>query len=81
MTFIRYRNRKFYFPLSRSYVNLSQILVYVRQGYDVEVLDHVTKTDITTETLLSALIHERKTSKASVLHMVRSAQLGESVYV
>lgn len=55
--FKRYRNRKLYEPKS-GYVSLSDIMLLVRKGEDVRVLDHGTERDRTGHVLAQAIAYE-----------------------
>lgn len=54
-TIVRYKNRKLYDPDIKGYVKLENIQQMAKQGLDFKVIDHVTKDDITYQTLLTVL--------------------------
>lgn len=56
----RYSNRKLYEPDSRRYVTLEDIAEMIRQGDDVQVVDHQSGADLTTTTLLQVVFEEEK---------------------
>ena len=56
----RYSNRKLYDTEARRYVSLSEVAVMIRQGQDVQVVDHDTGRDITSLTLFQILLGEEK---------------------
>jgi len=70
----RYENRKLYDTESRRYVSLEEIASLIRQGVDVQVVDNVTDTDITTQTLTQVIFEEGKKGRnplsKEVLHDV-----------
>jgi len=70
----RYENRKLYDTEGRRYVSLEEIASLIRQGVDVQVVDNVTDTDITTQTLTQVIFEEGKKGRnplsKEVLHDV-----------
>ena len=56
----RYSNRKLYDTEARRYVSLSEVAVMIRQGQDVQVVDHDSGRDITSLTLFQILLGEEK---------------------
>lgn len=70
----RYENRKLYDTESRRYVSLEEIASLIREGVDVQVVDNVTDTDITTQTLTQVIFEEGKKGRnplsKEVLHDV-----------
>lgn len=52
---VKYKNRKFYDKKKSGYVTLKQLGDYIRNGENVQVLDHTTKNDITYNTLVNVL--------------------------
>lgn len=59
-TIKRYSNRKLYDTTGHQYVTLENVGRLVRQGEDVEVIDEVTKMDVTSSTLAQVLFEEEK---------------------
>jgi polyhydroxyalkanoate synthesis repressor PhaR len=57
----RYSNRKLYDTEGSHYVGLQDILEFVREGEDVEVVDSRTGEDLTSVTLAQAMAEEEKT--------------------
>ncbi len=57
----RYANRKLYDTEDSHYVGLQDILGFVREGEDVEVVDSRTGEDLTSVTLAQAMAEEEKT--------------------
>ncbi len=55
----RYSNRKFYDTTSRRYVALEGIARMIREGEDVEVVDHSTGKDITAQVLAQVVMDQR----------------------
>jgi polyhydroxyalkanoate synthesis regulator protein len=54
-TIIRYPNRKLYDKQAKKYTNLTALVQKIRNNEIFQVLDNVTKTDITAKTLKQAL--------------------------
>lgn len=52
----RYKNRKLYDTTSSSYINLSDLLGFIKKGEEVLVVNSDTNTDITAEILLRAFV-------------------------
>ena len=52
----RYKNRKLYDTETSSYMTLRDLAVIVASGREVQVIENVTKLDITGQILLSALV-------------------------
>lgn len=60
MVIKRYSNRKLYDTEARRYVSLSEVAAMIRQGQDVQVLDHDSGRDLTSLTLFQILLGEEK---------------------
>ncbi|RIK40095.1 MAG: hypothetical protein DCC57_19755 [Chloroflexi bacterium] len=58
----RYPNRKLYDTEAKSYVTLDQITQMIRDGSDVQVLDHETGEDLTNLTLTQIILEQEKKS-------------------
>ena len=56
----RYANRKLYSKETRKYVTLNELRVMIRQGDEVEVIDHQTGEDITTATLSQIIFDQER---------------------
>lgn len=56
----RYSNRKLYDSAARRYITLGEIGQAVRQGQEVQVIDHASGADLTTLTLMQVLFGEEK---------------------
>lgn len=52
----RYKNRKLYDTVNSAYINLSDLLVFIKNGEDILVINSDTNTDITAEILLRAFV-------------------------
>ena len=59
-TIKRYANRKLYDTQTGSYITLEEIAALIRQGEDIEVLDHASGQDLTTITLIQVIFEEEK---------------------
>ncbi len=62
----RYPNRKLYDTEAKKYVTLDNIAELIRQGEDIQVIDHTTDEDLTAVTL-SQIIFEREKRSGSFL--------------
>lgn len=61
MTLIkRYANRKLYDSESRRYVTLNEVSSMIRQGVEVQVIDHATHEDITSLILTQIILEAGK---------------------
>ena len=56
----RYENRKLYDTENRKYISLEEIAKLIREGTDVKVIDNVTNSDITNQTLTQVILEEGK---------------------
>ncbi len=56
----RYGNRKFYDTSSSRYVTLEGIAGMIREGEDVEIVDHTTGRDITAQVLAQVVMEETR---------------------
>ncbi len=56
----RYPNRKLYDTEAKQYVTLSGIADLIRQGHDVQVVDHATGEDLTAITLTQIIFEQEK---------------------
>ena len=51
----RYTNRKLYDTMLHKYITLTQVISYVKEGYNIEVIDNDTNRDLTNYVLMSSL--------------------------
>jgi polyhydroxyalkanoate synthesis repressor PhaR len=56
----RYPNRKLYDTERKQYINLSDIARMIRQGKEIQVLDHATNDDLTALTLTQVILEAEK---------------------
>lgn len=56
----RYPNRKLYDTGNKQYITLEAIADLIRQGEEVQVIDHVTGEDLTTVTLTQIIMEQEK---------------------
>jgi len=56
----RYPNRKLYDTEKKQYVTLERIAMSIREGRDVQVVDHSTNEDLTTVTLSQIIFEQEK---------------------
>ncbi len=59
----RYLNRKLYNTHTRGYIRLENIAELIRQGYDIQVIDHASGEDLTA-VILSLIILEQEKKQA-----------------
>jgi len=62
-TLIKYANRKLYSTSLKRYMTLSELSANIKDGLDIEVIDHKTKTDITVDTLKQTILLSVLTKK------------------
>lgn len=62
----RYSNRKLYDQRDSGFVTLPRIAEMVRAGEDVQIIDNMTKTDVTEVTLALIIYEEQKARRSSV---------------
>ena len=62
----RYLNRKLYDTQSRRYITLEQIGSLIRQGTDIQVIDHKSGEDLTAITLAQVIAGQEKKQTGSV---------------
>jgi polyhydroxyalkanoate synthesis repressor PhaR len=82
----RYPNRKLYDTDAKRYVTLDEIAVMVRNGAEVQVIDHETGEDVTSLTLTQIILEQEKKksgylSTSALAGLIRSggASLGNSI--
>ncbi len=51
ITVLKYPNRKLYLPVMGSYINQRDVYSYIRDGYEITVINHADKRDITPQEL------------------------------
>jgi polyhydroxyalkanoate synthesis repressor PhaR len=56
----RYPNRKLYDTEAKQYITLNGIAVLIRQGKEVQVVDHATGEDLTAVTLTQVILEQEK---------------------
>jgi polyhydroxyalkanoate synthesis repressor PhaR len=56
----RYSNRKLYDTVAKQYITLEGIAELIRQGQDVQVIDHATGEDLTAVTLTQIIFEQEK---------------------
>lgn len=61
-TIRRYANRKLYDTDRKSYITLPDLGELVRSGQEIQVIDHVTKADLTAQTFAEIIFVEEKRS-------------------
>jgi polyhydroxyalkanoate synthesis repressor PhaR len=72
----RYANRKLYDTENSKYITLKQIVEQIKLGRDVQVLDNVSKNDITSTTLLMALVETDDGTNSDVTTLVDILRAG-----
>lgn len=56
----RYPNRKLYDTAAKQYITLEGMAALIRQGHEVEVVDHATGEDLTAVTLTQIIVEQEK---------------------
>lgn len=56
----RYPNRKLYDTEAKQYITLNEIATLIRQGNEVQVVDHATGEDLTALTLTQVILEQEK---------------------
>ncbi|GAB4548770.1 MAG: polyhydroxyalkanoate synthesis regulator DNA-binding domain-containing protein [Anaerolineae bacterium] len=56
----RYSNRKLYDTTTRQYITLEGIATLIRQGEEVQVVDHITGDDLTALTLTQIILEQER---------------------
>lgn len=80
MTIIkRYPNRKLYNTESKQYITLDGIADLIRQGQEIQVMDHASGEDLTTLTLTQIILEQQKKqngllSNSFLTHLIRSSE-------
>lgn len=67
----RYTNRKLYDTSESRYVTLDEIAEIVKQGGEVQIIDHLSKKDLTTVTLAQIVFEEEKKTGQMPLTLLR----------
>jgi polyhydroxyalkanoate synthesis repressor PhaR len=76
----RYTNRKLYDTQESKYVTLGDVASMVSIGQEVQVIDNLTKTDITGQTLLQAIVEsetEFQADTSTLKDVIRAGGLGK----
>jgi polyhydroxyalkanoate synthesis repressor PhaR len=60
LTIKRYSNRKFYDPEEKGYITLEDIADRIREGREVQVIDHASGEDITAVVLTQIILEQEK---------------------
>ena len=60
LTIKRYPNRKLYDTAAKKYITLAAIAELIRQGNEVQVIDHTTAEDLTAVTLTQIIFEQEK---------------------
>jgi polyhydroxyalkanoate synthesis repressor PhaR len=66
----RYPNRKLYDTDAKEYITLDGIAHLIRQGADVEIVDHATGEDLTALTLSQIIFEQQKKHRGFLPHSV-----------
>jgi polyhydroxyalkanoate synthesis repressor PhaR len=62
----RYPNRKLYDTEAKRYITLEGISILIRQGEEIQVLDHTSGQDLTTVTLTQIILEQEKKRRGFV---------------
>jgi polyhydroxyalkanoate synthesis repressor PhaR len=68
----RYPNRKLYDTQARRYINLDDLAQMIRQGDEIQVIDHASGKDITTLTYSQVILEQEKKSIGFLPHSLLS---------
>ena len=78
-TIRRYSNRKLYDLKERHYVTLARVAAIIREGEDVQVLEHPSGRDLTAATMAQILFEEErlvsKIGSGKLREIIRTGQL------
>ena len=69
LTIKRYTNRKFYDNEEKGYITLDDITARIREGREVQVIDHESGEDITT-VVLTQIIFEQEKKQCLLLNRI-----------
>ena len=69
---IKYSNRKFYDKSIHKYINLPEILSFVKDGGNIQIMDYDTKEDLTSITLFAALSQCKTYDPSKVEEFIRN---------
>lgn len=64
----RYPNRKLYDTQAKQYITLDRIAEIIREGQEVQVIDHTTGEDITALTLSQVILEQEKRQSGFLPH-------------
>lgn len=76
----RYQNRKLYDTQESKYMTLKDLVGIVSSGQEVQVIDNLTKGDITGQTLLQAIVEsetDAQTDINTLKEIIKSGGLGK----
>ena len=68
----RYPNRKLYDTQAKGYINLDDIAEMIRQGDEIQVIDHASGKDITALTYSQIILEQEKKSSGFLPHTLLS---------
>lgn len=67
---VRYSNRKYYSKTHKRYIKLDEVLMLIKEGEMVEVHDSVSKRDITRDTLIKVLAHDKNVTPYGIKQLI-----------
>jgi polyhydroxyalkanoate synthesis repressor PhaR len=68
----RYPNRKLYDTQAKQYITLDRIAELIREGSDIQVIDHASGEDITALTLSQVILEQEKRQSGFLPHALLS---------
>jgi len=68
----RYPNRKLYDTQAKQYITLDRIAELIREGSDIQVIDHASGEDITALTLSQVILEQEKRQSGFLPHSLLS---------
>ena len=78
LTIKRYPNRKLYDTMSKQYITLEGIAALIREGEEVQVIDHASGEDLTALTLTQIILEQEKKQSGVLSHSVLTGLIRSS---
>jgi polyhydroxyalkanoate synthesis regulator protein len=72
ITLIRYKNRKIYSSKLTGYVVSSDMATWLDEGHSIEILQHITNTDVTRAVLMNAAATQTRLGNLDVAEVLVS---------
>jgi len=74
----RYPNRKLYNTESKQYITLGEIAELIRQGHEIQVIDHATNEDLTSLTLTQVILEQERNQNGFLSNSVLTGLIRSS---